>query len=152
MILNKAALSEIRNDIEVLGFESFGSATRSFIDDIISGGDESKYMVLVTFKEKELAGYLIISMVCNEAEIIQIAVKKDCSRTGVATGLINEAFENCSKKSVNSVFLEVRVSNLAAVAFYEKNGFEKTGVRKNYYSAPIEDALIMHKKLCKGCL
>jgi len=152
MILNKVMLSEISNDIVALGFESFGSATRSFIDDIISAGDESKYVVFASFQDNELMGYLIISTVCDEAEIIQIVVKKNYSRTGFATGLINEAFDHCCKKGVNSVFLEVRVSNLAAIAFYEKTGFRKTGFRKKYYSSPVEDALIMYKKLCQGCL
>ena len=59
--------------------------------------------------------------------------------------LIENAVQICKNSGAEFLSLEVRVSNSAAVALYEKYGFEKVGERKNFYSAPVENAYIMTK-------
>jgi len=51
------------------------------------------------------------------------------------------------KEGVSYIFLEVRPSNKTAVALYKKLGFQKLGLRKNYYHNPIEDAIIMGRSV-----
>lgn len=147
MLCDTSFLLKIRSEIEDIGDGHFGHATKSFIDDIVSGGEKSQYIVFADFRGNRLTGYLIISTVCDEAEIIQIAVRNEFLKKGIGAKLIFEAFDHCAEKKIVSIFLEVRVSNINAIHFYEKNGFSKTGARKNYYSNPTEDALIMKKNL-----
>lgn len=148
MIIDRSALNSVKSGIESLGFEHFGTSVRSFMESLENDG---RYVLFCSMNDGVLTGYLIISVVCDEAEVIQIAVGRDLLRKGVATGLIKECFEYLQKRSVISLFLEVRVSNAPAISFYEKTGFVVTGMRKNYYSDPVEDAIIMSMRLCCHC-
>ncbi|MBC8318975.1 MAG: ribosomal protein S18-alanine N-acetyltransferase [Desulfobulbaceae bacterium] len=94
-----------------------------------------------------LLGYICGRSVLDEAEIVKIAVKRDARRTGVATRLLVYSLEKVFQKGVRTCYLEVRSSNTAARSFYEKNDFVVTGVRKNYYVSPREDAVMMAKAL-----
>lgn len=149
MIIDRSALHSVKNGIESLGFEHFGTSVRSFIE---SMENDSRYILFCSMNDGSVTGYLIISVVCDEAEVIQIAVGRDSLRKGVATGLMKECFEYLQKKNgVVSLFLEVRESNAFAISFYEKTGFIATGMRRSYYSDPVEDAVIMSMKLCSHC-
>lgn len=83
-------------------------------------------------------GVLIFSDVCGECEILNFAVKKEKRRRGIGESLILELLKNAE-----CVYLDVRKSNEAAIAFYKKHGFEVSGMRKNFYDNPKEDALLM---------
>ena len=148
MIIDRSALNSVKSGIESLGFEHFGTSVRSFIE---SMENDIRYVLFCSMNGGSVSGYLIISVVCDEAEVIQIASGRDSLRKGVATGLIKECFEYLQKRGVVSLFLEVRASNAPAVSFYEKTGFVVTGMRRNYYSDPVEDAIIMSRKLCSHC-
>lgn len=86
----------------------------------------------------ELAGYIIVTEFVD-ANIDSIAVKREYRRQGIAESLIEAALKGFS----GDVFLEVRVSNTPAISLYEKLGFEKIALRKDYYDFPCEDAIIM---------
>lgn len=94
----------------------------------------------------EIAGYVVLRKILDEAEILSIAVKPEMRRKGIATELIKNALEEI-KDSVKACFLEVRVSNKQAISFYEKIGFRKAGMRKKYYLLPEEDAILMRLDL-----
>jgi len=94
----------------------------------------------------EIAGYVVLRKILDEAEILSIAVKPEMRRKGIATELIKNALEEI-KDSVKACFLEVRVSNKQAISFYEKIGFRKVGMRKKYYLLPEEDAILMRLDL-----
>jgi len=85
------------------------------------------------------------SVVQDEAEIIDIRVGEAFRRTGIGESLLTQSFEKLRLSEIRSVFIEVRSSNTAALALYEKLGFAKMGRRKNYYktAAGREDALTM---------
>ena len=125
MIVDRSALNSVRSIIESIGLEHFGISVKSFIE---SMENDLRYVLFCSVNDGIVAGYLIISVVCDEAEIMQIAVGRDSLRKGVATGLIKECFEYLQKRSVISLFLEVRVSNVTAISFYEKTGFVVTGM------------------------
>ncbi len=105
-------------------------------------------LVLGVWKGDFLAGYVIFYHVLDEGEIARIAVEPSCRQRGVAGRLFDRLVQSCEAKGICRLMLEVRRSNEAAISFYRKYGFTEDGVRKNYYSAPFEDAILMSKRLC----
>ncbi len=99
--------------------------------------------VLGVFEEGELLGYSVLEWVLDEGSLTNIAVAPQMRRRGYASKLMEETVSLAKEKNMSFIFLEVRVSNESAVSLYKKYGFEEVGVRKNYYSAPTEDALLM---------
>lgn len=87
-----------------------------------------------------LTGYYAV----GEGDITNVAVHPDHRRRGLAQQLIAE-FEQILPEDAQEIFLEVRESNLAALSLYEKCGFERLAVRKNFYSNPCENAVVMKK-------
>ena len=95
------------------------------------------------FSEEKLAGYIGGRTIAGETEIFNVAVSPEFRRKGIAKALIEKFIETVRKKETQVIFLEVRASNLPAIALYEKNGFVFCGLRKNYYTNPTENALLM---------
>lgn len=81
----------------------------------------------------------------SEVEIECIVVKRDFQRMGIGNLLLSYIADYAKNRQINSIFLEVRVSNIAAISLYKKNGFEVISTRKNYYSDTGESALILKK-------
>ena len=94
-----------------------------------------------------LAAYGGCEFVPPEANIVNIATHPDFRRRGCASAVIDALEEFLSSKDVDSIFLEVRVSNMPARTLYERHGFRTVGVRKNYYRFPTEDAAVMLKTI-----
>jgi [ribosomal protein S18]-alanine N-acetyltransferase len=92
-----------------------------------------------------LAGYLIVSRYVDAWHVMNIAVDGAARRLGVASRLLETLFELTAGDSRRGYTLEVRVSNRAAIALYERYGFTTSGVRRGYYTDNREDALIMWK-------
>ncbi len=89
-----------------------------------------------------LLGYAVVSAVLDEGSLDNIAVAPDVRRQGVGDALM-KALTGFARENLAVLTLEVRVSNAPAIALYEKYGFAPVGRRKNYYSVPREDALLM---------
>ena len=94
-------------------------------------------------------GYAVLSAVLDEGNLDNIAVAPDCRRRGVADALLS-ALTAFGREHLSVLMLEVRASNLPAIALYEKHGFVPVGRRKNYYNTPKEDALLMTLDFTKG--
>lgn len=90
----------------------------------------------------EVCGFITANAVLDEINIYNVAVREGFRRLGIASALLSE-LENSKPYSIN---LEVRESNASAIALYEKCGFEQVGKRKNFYSKPTENAVLMTKK------
>lgn len=95
----------------------------------------------------------IVGLICgyfagDEADITSVAVDENYRRCGIAVQLIME-FEKNLPDYISEIFLEVRESNIPAISLYEKCGFEKLSVRKNFYENPPENAVVMVRKLKK---
>lgn len=88
----------------------------------------------------EAAGFISVWCVCGEAEINNIGVVDKFRRLGIAKALFDRAY-NAAK--AEKWYLEVRSSNSTAISFYEKLGFEQVGLRKNFYTSPTENAILM---------
>ena len=90
------------------------------------------------------AAGMIVSI--DTADIMNVSVKEEYRRKGLALNLLEALFEEGKKRGVKDFTLEVRAGNQAAITLYEKLGFKTEGIRKDFYREPAEDALIMWKR------
>ncbi len=89
----------------------------------------------------KIIGYSGIWLVADEGQITNIAVLPEFRKKGVASRLLERLIEEAA--DAKRIVLEVRESNCAAIALYEKFGFKNAGMRKNFYREPTENAIIM---------
>ena len=101
---------------------------------------------LVATEGEMVAGYIGSQTVVGETDMMNVAVHPDFRRKGIAETLINTLVDNLKRMESHCLTLEVRASNVPAIALYEKLGFSEIGRRKNYYRNPREDALILRKE------
>ena len=111
--------------------------------------DTLRYPIYNCFLAEErgqVYGYCCLIVVCEDAEVGNIAVDTPFRGRGVGKALM-EAMHQCAKeKGATQVFLEVRVSNENAIALYKKFGYESYGIRARYYEDG-EDAMVMKRTL-----
>lgn len=93
--------------------------------------------------EGRVLGYVGMMYVLDEGYISNVAVAPEARRQGIGRDLIKELMARAAALDLAFVTLEVRCSNAAAIALYEKQGFVPVGKRKNYYDFPREDAILM---------
>lgn len=94
-----------------------------------------------------ITGFLVGRRIASDLEILNLAVRPDARRRGTGTELLHQSFAWGKSFGAASALLEVRVSNLAALRFYQHHGFEVIGRRKQYYVSPVEDALVLRAGL-----
>lgn len=97
-----------------------------------------------------LLGYIMFWVVFEELHLMNLAVCPEVRRRGLGTELARHALSVGAARGVRTALLEVRASNLAAIALYEGLGFARKCVRKGYYNHPREDAVIMTFFMEKG--
>ncbi len=95
----------------------------------------------------KVVGYGGMVSVLDEGQITNIAVNPDCRRQKIGESIVLALLRYGEENGISSFSLEVRESNTAAVALYEKLGFVAVGKRKNFYSKPTENAIIMIKNI-----
>jgi len=86
-------------------------------------------------------------LVGEDAELLRIAVSPDKRRFGAASALLVQFEKECIAQEVTSIFLEVASKNIAARRLYHKSGYSQVGIRRAYYNHPLDDALVMNKKI-----
>ena len=92
-----------------------------------------------------IAGYCGCYGVAGEGYIYNVAVGKNYRRQGIGFRLLQDLIEAAKSRGIESLTLEVRKSNLPAIKLYKKLGFVEAGIRKDFYTKPLEDAIIMWK-------
>lgn len=102
-----------------------------------------KGLFLVAERDGQAVGYVGCQTVLDEGYITNVAVSPDCRRQGIGRTLIAELVSRARAQDLAFVTLEARASNAPAIALYEGAGFGRVGVRKNFYTAPTEDAVLM---------
>ena len=128
-------------EIAALESEIFSDA---WSEELLSDTFKYDYYRLISRRESgRLSGYIIYSILGGEAELQRIAVAPDHRRCGIASKLMDEMVTSLKSEKVESVFLEVRSGNTPAISLYEKYGYKNIAVRKNYYTDPTEDAVMM---------
>jgi len=125
------------NEVEAEGF-----AIPWTIDSIRHILENPKTVAFAAIENERLVGHIYMQQIIDEGHIVNIAVCKSHRRRGIAKKLV-EKLINSAKISFT---LEVRESNIAAISLYEKFGFKPEGIRKDYYSQPQEDGIIMWRR------
>jgi len=97
--------------------------------------------------DRAITGFLVARRIADDIEILNLAVQPGARRCGIGSELLHESFAWGKSDGSASAWLEVRQTNFAALRFYARHGFEVVGRRKQYYIAPIEDALVLKAKL-----
>ena len=137
----KMSLTDLESIKEILvsDFDDFWNY--SILKDELSNAN-SYY--LVAKLDNEILGFAGIKAVLNEADIMNIVVKKSKRKSGIGSLLLKNIIELCKKLNVSTLFLEVNEKNLPAISLYKKFGFEEVGFRKNYYKE--NNAIVMKKE------
>lgn len=94
--------------------------------------------------ETQLVGFCWLSDTLDECHLLNIAVLLEYRRQQIAKKLLQMVIATAKEKQCRRIMLEVRVSNVVAIALYEKMGFQCDGIRKKYYALPDgeEDAAL----------
>ena len=106
---------------------------RTYLDSLIKADNSFIYTYII---DNKVCGYLMVLDSIDVYEILVIATVKEYRNKGIAQELLD-------KIKTKDIFLEVRESNQIAISFYKKNDFKEISIRKNYYSKPNENAIIM---------
>ena len=99
--------------------------------------------VVVAEEDGAIVGYCILYYVMDEGEIARIGVNKELRGRGIGRGLLDDVCDFCRENEIARLLLDVRESNADARRFYEKYGFTIDGIRKDFYDAPKEHAVLM---------
>jgi ribosomal-protein-alanine N-acetyltransferase len=97
--------------------------------------------------EALVVGYAVVWWVLDQGELANLAVTEDFQGKGVGSALLDRLLSDAKAHAVESLFLEVRMSNTRAHELYLSRGFAQVAVRKDYYRRPREDARILVKRL-----
>ena len=106
---------------------------KSYMETLIKADNSFIYTYII---DDKVCGYLMVLDSIDVYEILAIATIEEYRNKGIAQELLD-------KIKIKDIFLEVRESNQVAINFYKKNKFKEISVRKNYYSEPNENAIIM---------
>ena len=111
----------------------------NFRDSLAAGYDCWIYL-----RDGELIGYAVLMYASDEAHLLNLSIAAHCQRQGYGSLLLQGVCEIARGNGARLLFLEVRPSNAAALRLYERHGFRRVGLRRDYYPAPAgrEDALI----------
>lgn len=96
-----------------------------------------------------VVGYFCCRVILDEAELLDVAVLPAIRRSGIGQFLMGSIVELCRQRGAAKLDLEVRASNLPAIALYRQFGFTETGLRRQYYENS-EDALLMQLDIAKN--
>jgi ribosomal-protein-alanine acetyltransferase len=106
-----------------------------------------KYIYVIARENDKIIGFVTVLLIAPEAEILRIAVSIKSRRCKIAKMLMEKLLEELKLHKISEIILEVRKSNEPAIELYKKYDFKETGIRKDYYKEPLEDAIIMVKNM-----
>ena len=111
------------------------------------GVPNSRFFMVATDEQDQIVGYAAVLVVAPgvEADVLTVAVLPDHARKGIATHFMHELEKWSLDKKASAMMLEVGVTNTAAIALYEKLGYQTIATRKGYYGAGL-DAFVMRKE------
>jgi ribosomal-protein-alanine N-acetyltransferase len=94
-----------------------------------------------------LCGFIASRLVGDELHVNNVAIRDEFRRLGIGATLLERVLMEARGAGANTAFLELRTSNEAARALYTRCGFAVAGQRRNYYTDPLEDALLMRRRI-----
>jgi ribosomal-protein-alanine N-acetyltransferase len=116
--------------------------SRASFSESVSAG----HICLVAVSEAKVCGYAVLAVCTPQAELLNLGVACHWRRQGIARKMLVRVVEICRENQVSEIFLEVRESNLGAIALYRGLGFMGVGQRRKYYrlrSEKSEGAAVM---------
>ena len=122
------------------------------LDSLAGFLNEKGRSVYVAEEAGKIIGYGVTMQVVDECEILRIAVNRLFRKKGVGTLLLERMIRNAAVDGAKLFFLEVRESNTSAKEKKKKLGFTKSGMRNNYYTNPVENAVLMSKCVTRDSL
>lgn len=145
--MQEADLREVVEIEEVAGLSRWGYDT--YRRELLTNPDAIMLVartMLRLLPQRRIIGFLAAWIVADEMHINNIGILPDYRRQGVGQTLLKQALRQGQMLGASYCLLEVRFSNRPAIELYEKLGFVTIDRRRNYYSLPIEDALVMQKR------
>jgi len=154
MVLNPARRMQIRRAVPtdipaLLALEKQAATAAHWLPEQYEAAFSSEGLARVVLviedsglEDTRVLGFIVGRAVHEDWEIENIAVAGAARRRGLGTRLLEEFIDLARGRGAQSIFLEVRESNLAARRLYEKHAFVETGRRKRYYREPQEDAIV----------
>ena len=144
MLIRRMTLEDIPEVVEIeKQCFSLPWSAKSFEDSI---SREDTIFLVCEESEKDdvvVTGYMGLYVSFDEASVTNVAVSPSFRKKGCGDALVAAAKAEAKEVGAESIFLEVRASNEAALSLYKKQGFENLGIRKKFYEHPVEDAIIM---------
>ena len=143
LVIRSAELSDIKC---IMALEQ-GSIVHPWEGEAIKSliADKNKKCYVAELKG-EIVGYIGAETVLDECNIGNIVTREDCRGRGFATAILGILLDVLKRDGISKVFLEVEHDNVPAIALYEKHGFIRYGLRRDYYG-PGKDAVLMSKEL-----
>ena len=135
-------------EAEKICFPGDAWSREAFLDALGSGS--CHILCAKNMQMSKIVAYSVIFCIADQADLANIAVLPECRGRKLGRELLIKTLEKAYKMGVSEVFLEVRESNSAARGLYSSSGFAEIGIRRNYYSSPRENAVLMMKKLIEG--
>jgi ribosomal-protein-alanine N-acetyltransferase len=108
------------------------------------------YCFLARDHDRRIVGFCSVWRVVDELHINNLAIIPASRRQGVATALLRHVLREGARLGAVRATLEVRQSNEPARILYERFGFSVTGIRRAYYSKPVEDAIVLSREGLNG--
>jgi [ribosomal protein S18]-alanine N-acetyltransferase len=137
-------IAELADISAVMAFAAHAATAANWTEHqyVATFSDREHHLCLVVADHGVVLGFVVARMLEGEWEVENIAVAGSARRRGLGTRLMGTLMEQARATGIGEIFLEVRESNQAARALYEKWAFEPSGRRKSYYQNPIEDAIV----------
>ena len=107
---------------------------------------DNSYFIIAKNESNEILGFAGLKVIIDEADIMNIVVKKNFRNNGIGSILLENLISHAKSLNLKTVTLEVNEHNLSAIRLYDKFNFDHIGIRKKYYNGE-SDAIIMKKNL-----
>jgi len=104
--------------------------------------ESSNAIYFVAKLDNNIIGYIAANLLYDHIDILSVLVIDEYIRNGIASTLLSAVIDYAKSISITDILLEVRITNIAAQKLYEKFGFIKINIRKQYYQDNLEDAII----------
>jgi [ribosomal protein S18]-alanine N-acetyltransferase len=149
LIFERLASKEDLDGVLALEAASFNNPTTREWYEAELKRPEVCFIYVLRTPERPVAAFCAFWLVADQAHINNLAVFPELRGRGLGTQLLESVVVEAARLGATELTLEVRASNTPALRLYEHAGFRRAGVRKNYYTTPVEDAFILSRSAQK---
>lgn len=148
-LVHKIRLAKVSEITSLVELDKKASMTPWSYENYISSFDNKNHKIYLLENANQIIGTIVIAQAVDEAEIIQLWIKKEFQHNGYGKILLQYAIGELKKNNAAQIFLEVRSDNIPAISLYKNFGFLEVGKRNDYYKVDMWrfDAIVMLKNL-----